>query len=263
VIPGAEGNGKESARLRLRHRGMPRHYNSPTMRIHAGTSGFSYDEWKGSFYPEDLSAKKRLEYYASQLGTVEINNTFYRTPKASVVEGWRDKVEGEFRFVIKASQRLTHHRRLKDCAEDLGHALEVYRLMGERLGAVLFQLPPSFRKDLERLRAFLGLLPDDLRAAFEFRHASWFDDETYDVLRAGKAALVVSDVDGAPEPPLVPTAGFGYLRLRREAYDDATLATWLERIRAQPWDEAFAFFKHEDGGTGPKLARKFEQRARE
>jgi uncharacterized protein YecE (DUF72 family) len=227
------------------------------VRILAGTSGFSYDEWKGAFYPEGLPAKERLAFYATQLTTVEINNTFYRTPKASVVEGWREQVRGDFRFVIKASQRLTHVKRLKDCAEDLAHALAVYRAMGARLGPILFQLPPTLRADVARLAAFLELVPGDLAAAFEFRHPSWFVEETYAALRAKRAALVVSDVDEAPEPPLVPTGRFGYLRLRRTAYAPDALATWLARVRAQPWDEAFVFFKHEDAGTGPKLAREF------
>jgi uncharacterized protein YecE (DUF72 family) len=227
------------------------------MRLLAGTSGFSYDEWKGAFYPEDLPAKQRLAYYATRLTTVEINNTFYRTPAASVVAGWRAQVTGDFRFVLKASQRLTHQKRLKDCAADLAHALEVYRAMGERLGPILFQLPPNFRQDLARLEAFLALVPADLQAAFEFRNDTWFGDETYALLRARNAALVVSDVDERPEPPLVPTADWGYFRLRRTAYAPETLATWLTRARAQPWKEAFVFFKHEDAGTGPKLAGEF------
>ncbi|MSR63580.1 MAG: DUF72 domain-containing protein [Planctomycetes bacterium] len=232
------------------------------MRFFAGTSGFSYDEWKGSFYPEDLPAKSRLAYYASQLTTVEINNTFYRTPKTSVVEGWREQVSGDFRFVLKASQRLTHIKRLKDCAEDLKFALDVYRAMNERLGPILFQLPPNLKQDLARLAAFLELIPADIRAAFEFRNATWFGEETYALLRAKNAALVVSDVDDAPEPPLVPTADWGYFRLRRTAYTPEALDTWLARAKAQPWQEAFVFFKHEDAGTGPKLAGEFLARTR-
>ena len=232
------------------------------MRLYAGTSGFSYDEWKGSFYPADLPAKGRLAYYATRLTTVEINNTFYRTPKASIVEGWRAQVTGDFRFVIKASQRLTHQKRLKDCAADLGYALEVYRAMAERLGPILFQLPPNFRKDLARLEDFLGVLPDDVQAAFEFRNDTWFGDDTYALLRARNAALVFSDVDERPEPPLVGTADWGYFRLRRMAYTPELLATWLARARAQAWNEAFVFFKHEDAGTGPRLAGEFLALAR-
>jgi len=227
------------------------------MRLHAGTSGFSYDEWKGVFYPEKLPAKQRLAFYATQLNTVEINNTFYRTPQASVVDGWRTQVSGDFRFVLKASQRLTHIKRLADCAEELGRAIEVYRAMQERLGPVLFQLPPHFRRDIERLGSFLELVPTDILPAFEFRHPSWFEDDVYALLRARNAALVVSDVDEAPEPPLVPTADWGYFRLRRTSYAPDALATWLERARAQPWKDAFVFFKHEDAGTGPRLAGEF------
>src|SRR5688572_18037953 len=218
------------------------------MRLYAGTSGFSYDEWKGSFYPPDLPAKGRLAYYATRLSTVEINNTFYRTPKASVIAGWRTQVSGDFRFVLKASQRLTHQKRLKECDTDLAYALEAYRAMEERLGPILFQLPPNFRKDLARLESFLALLPAELQAAFEFGH------DAYALLRARNAALVASDVDELPEPPLVPTADWGYFRLRRTAYAPEALATWLARARAQPWKEAFVFFKHEDAGTGPRLA---------
>jgi uncharacterized protein YecE (DUF72 family) len=227
------------------------------MRVFAGTSGFSYDEWEGSFYPEKLPAKQRLTYYATRLTTVEINNTFYRTPKTSVVEGWREQASGDFRFVIKASQRLTHIKRLKDCGEDLGFALDVYRAMGPRLGPILFQLPPNFRKDLARLTSFLELVPADIRAAFEFRSDTWFGDDTYALLRAKNAALVVSDVDEAPEPPLVPTADWGYFRLRRTAYAPDALQSWLTRARTQPWSEAYVFFKHEDAGTGPRLAGEF------
>ena len=233
------------------------------MRLFAGTSGFSYDEWEGSFYPADLPAKQRLPYYATRLNTVEINNTFYRTPKESVVAGWRAQVGGDFRFVIKASQRLTHHKRLKDCAEDLAFALGVYRALGERLGPVLFQLPPQSKKDVARLEEFLEHVPADIQAAFEFRNDSWFGEDVYGLLRAKGAALVLSDVDDAPEPPLVPTARFGYLRLRRTEYSSDALARWLERVHAQGWDEAFVFFKHEDAGTGPRLAGEFLARARD
>jgi uncharacterized protein YecE (DUF72 family) len=232
------------------------------MQVHAGTSGFSYDEWEGAFYPEKLPAKQRLAFYATKLDTVEINNTFYRTPSASVVEGWRAQAGPDFRFVVKASQRLTHQRRLKECTADLAHALEVYRVFGAQLGPVLFQLPPNFKPDLARLDAFLALVPPDVRAAFEFRNAGWFTDETYAVLRARRAALVVSDVDDAPEPPLVPTADWGYFRLRRTAYAPDALARWLARAKEQGWREAFVFFKHEDAGTGPKLAGEFLALAR-
>jgi uncharacterized protein YecE (DUF72 family) len=234
------------------------------MRLYAGTSGFSYDEWEGSFYPEDLPAKERLAFYATRLNTVEINNTFYRTPKSSVVEGWAAQVGANdgFRFVLKASQRLTHQKRLKDCGEDLGYALGAYRAMGERLGPVLFQLPPNFRMDLARFSAFLELVPADVRAAFEFRSDTWFVEPVYELLRAKNAALVVSDVDEAPEPPLVPTADWGYFRLRRTSYAEADLDRWLARAREQPWREAFVFFKHEDAGTGPRLAGEFLAKSR-
>jgi uncharacterized protein YecE (DUF72 family) len=232
------------------------------MQLYAGTSGFSYDEWAGVFYPEKLPAKERLAYYASRLTTVEINNTFYGNPKPSVVEGWRNQVSGSFRFVVKASQRLTHVKRLKECAEDLAYALGLHRGLGERLGPVLFQLPPNFKKDLARLEAFLALVPGDVRAAFEFRNDTWFGDDVYAALKERNAALVASDVDELPEPPLVPTADWGYFRLRRTAYAPEALASWLARARAQPWKDAFVFFKHEDAGTGPRLAGEFLELAK-
>jgi uncharacterized protein YecE (DUF72 family) len=230
------------------------------MRVFAGTSGFSYDEWHPSFYPEDLPASERLSYYATKLTTVEINNTFYRTPKREVIEGWRDKVSDAFRFVIKASQRLTHQKRMKDCGEDLAYALGAYAAIEPKLGAVLFQFPPNLRQDLARLGDFCACLPQGTRAAFEFRHASWFADATYAVLAERNLALVASETDEEPSPAVVRTADFGYLRLRRTSYGPGELDQWAERLRAQDWREAFVFFKHEDAGTGPRLAQEFLQR---
>jgi uncharacterized protein YecE (DUF72 family) len=230
------------------------------MHVYAGTSGFSYDEWHPSFYPQDLPASERLPYYATQLSTVEINNTFYRTPKREVVEGWRDKVPASFRFVLKASQRLTHQKRMKDCGADLAHALGAYAAIEPKLGALLFQFPPNLRQDLARLREFSAHLPAGTRAAFEFRHASWLDDATYAVLAERNLALVASEVDEEPPPSVVRTADYGYLRLRRTSYGPGELDEWAECLRTQDWREAYVFFKHEDAGTGPRLAREFLQR---
>lgn len=229
------------------------------MRLLVGTSGYSYKEWKGSFYPEDLPDAEMLRYYASRLTTVEINNTFYRMPTTALLEKWAAEVPASFTFVLKAPQRLTHRKRLNDCADDLRFFLETASVLGERLGPVLFQLPPFFKKDVPRLRDFLALLPQDRRAAFEFRHASWFDDETYETLRAGRAALCAADTDESGEqgPPLVAMGGWGYLRLRRADYSEPDLAGWVQRVKALPWREAFVFFKHEDAGKGAQLAERF------
>ena len=223
------------------------------MRLLTGTSGFSYKEWKGSFYPEDLPAEKMLAYYSDRLPAVEINNTFYRMPKPELLVGWCEQVPEAFRFVLKASQRITHRKRLKDAAEEVDWFYRVAAALGERAGPTLFQLPQNLKKDLPRLEEFLGVLPERARPAFEFRHASWFEDDVFAALRSRGAALCIAE-DEELATPLVATAGWGYLRLRRQDYDDAAVSAWAEKIRSQPWDEAYAFFKHEDSGTGPRLA---------
>jgi len=227
------------------------------MRIRVGTSGYSYKPWKGPFYPEDLPDAKMLAYYGEHLPTVEINNTFYRMPKRDVLERWAGEVPESFRFVLKASQRITHRKRLRDVGEEISYFFETAAVLGERLGPVLFQLPPFSKKDAPRLRDFLAGLPRGARAALEFRHESWFDDEVFGVLREGGAAHCLADTDeGEADPALVATGDWGYLRLRRSEYSDAELGRWLERIRAQPWREAYVFFKHEDEGRGPDLAQR-------
>ena len=227
------------------------------MKLHVGTSGYSYKEWKGNFYPEDLPAKEMLLYYSRRLPAVEINNTFYRLPQATMIENWKEQVPDEFRFSIKATQRITHIKRLNNVVEETKYLLDTSRLLGECLGVVLFQLPPNMKKDSGRLKLFLELLPSDARAAFEFRHESWFDDETFDLLREKDRALVVSDTDDKPLSEIISTAGWGYLRLRRTAYDENDLAEWMKRVKDQKWKDAFVFFKHEDEGIGPKLAARF------
>jgi uncharacterized protein YecE (DUF72 family) len=228
------------------------------MKWRVGTSGFSYDEWVGSFYPADLASKDRLGYYAARLPAVEINNTFYRMPKASMLEGWAAQVPDHFRFVLKASQKITHIKRLKaEAADETAYLLRTAHALGDRLGPFLFQLPPNMKKDADRLAAFLDLLPYGTQAAFEFRHDSWRDDAIHELLRARDLALCTADVDEEPEPDVISTASWGYLRLRRIAYDDAALAKWRDRAAASGWKEAFVFFKHEDEGTGPKLAGRF------
>ena len=231
------------------------------MRVLAGTSGFSYKEWKGSFYPEDLSADRMLAYYAERLPAVEINNTFYRMPKPALLESWAAEVAPEFRFVLKASQRITHFKRLKDTGSEVEYFFGVASTLGERLGPVLVQLPPNLKKDLPRLEAFLATLPPSARPAFEFRHASWFEDDVFAALRSKGAALCVAE-DEELATPLVATAAWGYLRLRRQDYDAAAVAAWADRVRGQTWSEAYVFFKHEDAGAGPRLASQFLERIR-
>jgi uncharacterized protein YecE (DUF72 family) len=228
------------------------------MECHAGTSGFSYDAWKGPFYPGDLPNREMLAFYASRLGTVEINNTFYRMPRAETLEGWAKQVPETFRFVIKCPQSITHRAKLLDTRDAVEHLWTMCVALGTRLGAILFQLPPFLRADLERLRRFLAELPAGIRAAFEFRHASWEDPRVIEALSAARAAWCVNDSEeGTAEPAIPVTADFGYLRLRRPSYTDEDLHAWAERIRAQPWSEVFVFFKHEDEGIAPRLAARF------
>jgi len=227
------------------------------MKLHVGTSGYSYKEWKGSFYPADLPAKQMLRYYGERFGTVEINNSFYRMPKATVLQAWAAEVPAEFRFVLKAPQRITHFQRLKGCEDSVRFLLDTAAELGERLGPVLFQLPPNLKKDAGRLKDFLALLPRGGRAAVEFRHQSWFDDEVLGMLREHKTALCIAEAEDGVEVPFEGTAEWGYLRLRRPDYGDAELKTWAKRVQGQSWKEAFVFFKHEDEGKGPALAKRF------
>ena len=227
------------------------------MNLYVGTSGYSYKEWKGTFYPEDLPDKQMLRFYGERFRSVEINNTFYRMPKASVLEAWAKEVPADFMFVLKASQRITHHQRLKDADGSISYLLEVAGALKERLGPLLFQLPPYFRKDAPRLREFLALLPSDRRAAFEFRHQSWFDDEVFGLLRDHRAVLCIAEAENDLEIPFVSTADWGYLRLRRPDYGDAELKAWAKRVHEQEWREAFIFFKHEEEGKGPEMAKRF------
>jgi uncharacterized protein YecE (DUF72 family) len=227
------------------------------MNLHVGTSGYSYKEWKGSFYPEKIPAKDMLRYYAERLSTVEINATFYRMPQPSMLENWKEQVPATFRFSLKASQRITHFKRLKETDQETKYFLDTATVLGDQLGVVLVQLPPNMKKDLPRLEAFLTQLPQMPRTAFEFRHPTWFDDDVLELLRSQNRALVVSDTDDLPATAIDKTANWGYLRLRRVNYAEETLAEWLARIRAQDWKETFVFFKHEDEGTGPKLAAQF------
>ena len=213
----------------------------------------------GKVLPEGLAAKAMLGFYAARLPAVEINNTFYRLPKESVLRSWAEQAPAEFRFVLKAPQRITHVKRLKDAADEVEYLFRVGAVLGSKSGAILFQLPPHLRKDLPRLQQFLAILPADRAVAFEFRHPSWFDDEVSTCLREHNRALCMADTDESDSVDLVATATWGYLRLRRAEYSSADLANWRERVLAQPWEDAYIFFKHEDEGIGPKLAEAFLQ----
>jgi uncharacterized protein YecE (DUF72 family) len=224
------------------------------MEIRAGTSGYSYPEWRGAFYPEKLAPAAMLAYYGGQLPAVEINNTFYRMPRGDVVETWARSVPESFRFAVKVSQRITHRKRLVDVEDDLDHLLAQLEPLGARLGPLLVQLPPNLPADLPRLERFLSHLAGRARAAFEFRHASWHGEAVLACLRERDAALVASESDEAPAL-FEATARFGYLRLRRREYAAGDLADWVARVRGCAWDEAYVFFKHELGG--PALAAEF------
>ena len=227
------------------------------MAIYSGTSGFSYKEWKGVFYPEDLPAKDMLSFYGGRLPAVEINNTFYRLPKTALLENWANQVPADFRFSIKASRRITHIKRLKDAEEETSYLFETLKTLEDRLGVVLFQLPPYLRKGVERLRAFIELLPEGIPATFEFRHESWFDEDVFEALRERNLALCLAATDDH-EPGIVRTADWGYLRLRRSGYSDPALKQWVDVARGQEWRNAFVFFKHEDEGAGPRMAERFQ-----
>jgi uncharacterized protein YecE (DUF72 family) len=227
------------------------------MNLYVGTSGFSYKEWIGPFYPEDLPSDGMLAFYASKLNAVEINNTFYRLPRPSLLQAWADQVPEHFRFVLKASQKITHYKRLKNAGEETSYLIRVSQSLAGRLGPLFFQLPPNLRKDVPRLKEFLGGIPPHVQASFEFRHETWFDDEVFDVLRSHNAALCVVDSDDDLEVPFVRTADWGYFRLRREHYTSAALKKWMKAIKTEDWTTAFVFFKHEDEATGPKVAGTF------
>ena len=221
----------------------------------AGASGYSFKEWNGIFYPDKCKPEDMLRFYSQRLPTVEINNTFYRMPKVAVLESWARTVPAEFRFAIKASRRITHMARIKSesSAEPLAFLYQNLAALGPKRGPVLFQLPPNMKKDLPRLEAFLALLPPDHRAAFEFRNATWFEDDVYAALQGAGAALVLSEREDNAPPPLVETAPWGYVRLRLENYSDADLRKWAERIAGTAWGETFVYFMHEP--TAPAYAQ--------
>jgi len=225
------------------------------MNLYVGTSGYSYKEWKGKFYPVGLPEKEMLRFYGERFNSVEINNTFYRMPKVSMLEAWVGCTPGDFRFAIKASRRITHISRLKaeSAADSVQYLYNALAALGKKRGPVLFQLPPNLKKDLPRLEAFLPLLPEGHRAAFEFRNDTWFDDDAYAALRGAGASLCLSEREDNAPPPLVETAPWGYVRLRLERYSDDDLRHWAERLARTSWNEVFVYFMHEP--TAPAYAQ--------
>ena len=225
------------------------------MNLFVGTSGFSYKEWKGPFYPEEIRQSEMLSFYSSKLPSVEINNTFYRLPKPDVLQSWSDQTPTDFRFALKASRRITHFKRLLNAGDVMEYMCSIVKELDTKLGAVLFQLPPNFKKNIDRLRDFLPHVPPSLPAAFEFRHESWFDDDVFQALEDANCALCIADNSKEQSVPVVQTTNWGYLRLRRPDYDDEDLSRWASEIQETGWDDVFVFFKHEDDGAGAQDGR--------
>jgi uncharacterized protein YecE (DUF72 family) len=226
--------------------------------LRAGTSGYSFKEWKGTFYPDDIKADAMLGFYATKFTTIEINNTFYRLPKGHVLQDWASQVPDGFTFAIKASQRITHHARLKPESESaLEFLLKNTVALGEKLGPILFQLPPNLKKDLPRLQNFLTYLPQDRRYTFEFRNDTWFDEDVFTALRDRDIAMCISE-SAELSCPVVCTASWGYLRLHKLDYDAAALTEWANRVVSQNWTDAYVYLKHDEGeGSGPPAVETF------
>jgi uncharacterized protein YecE (DUF72 family) len=229
--------------------------------IHVGTSGFAYPEWRGTFYPASIKSKEMFSYYAGRFRTVEINATFYRMPTVKLITGWREQAPPGFTYALKAPRRITHERRLKDCEADVEFFCATARELGEHMGPLLFQLPPTLKADADRLRACLAAIPAGLKVAFEFRHDSWLTEEIFAALAERGAALCVADF-GDRTTPMRATARHAYFRLRDEGYTPDDLDRWAAEIgsRRGVWDEAFVYFKHEEEGRGPEFARAFIER---
>ena len=228
------------------------------MKLLAGTSGYSFKEWKGTFYPEDLKQDGMLSFYATRFPTLEINNTFYRLPKEHVLLEWASQVPENFRFAIKASQKITHYTRLKAESESMVQfLLKNTATLGDKMGPILFQLPPNLKKDIPRLQNFLGYLPHDRRYTFEFRHETWFDDEVFAVLRDRDIAMCISE-SAELACPMVCTATWGYLRLHKLDYTADGLSEWAQRVSEQKWNDVYVYFKHDEGeGSGPPAVEAF------
>jgi uncharacterized protein YecE (DUF72 family) len=227
------------------------------MKIHVGTSGYGYKEWKGLFYPEKISAGQMLRFYSERLSAVEINNTFYRMPSVSLLSSWAGQVPADLIFAIKAPQVITHLKRLRSVEEETDYLFSTLSALGGKLGPVLFQFPASFSADRPALQTFLGLIRDPVPCAFDFRSTSWHKREILDLLRKRRCSLCIEDTDEGPTDEIISTAPWGYLRLRRSSYTDADLSLWLKRILSEKWKQAFVFFKHEEDAKGPEMAMRF------
>ena len=228
---------------------------APAPRVSVGTSGYNYPEWRGTFYPEKFSTDKMLAYYAERFPTVEINYTFYRLPTEKLLAGWAAGTPEHFTFTLKAPRRITHDAKLRHC-EDLTQTFcRTAQTLGSKLAVLLFQLPPTSKKDAEVLRDFSEVLPDGTRAAFEFRHPSWFDAEIFDILRARNLALCVADSEKLSAPVEI-TADYAYFRLRDEGYQQADIEHWAGVIRGLGAKSAYVYFKHEEQGLGPEFAKR-------
>ena len=230
------------------------------MKSWVGTSGFQYAEWKGKFYPEDLPAAKTLPFYAEHFSTTEINYTFHRIPAAKTIENWNKLTPPTFRFGLKAPQKITHWSKLRDCGDTMRYFHDITSGLGEKLGPVLFQLPPNFKKDTFVLADFVNSLPPGTHAAFEFRHESWFGDEVWEIFKKGNVALCIADTESLATPK-VATSDWGYVRLRREDYAKIDIERWADFVREQKerWSDAYIYFKHEEAGIGPKLAKQMTE----
>jgi uncharacterized protein YecE (DUF72 family) len=231
------------------------------MKIHIGTSGFGYKEWKGKFYPAKIDPKEMLRYYSERLGAVEINNTFYHMPTEGILTSWAEQVPDNFIFAFKAPQVITHLKQLMNVSEETDYLFRTLSILGTKLGPVLFQFPKSFHINQPALEAFLSLIPSNISCAFEFRSPSWIDAEIIAMLHKKGCSLCIEDTDENPAEKIIKTATWGYLRLRRSDYTDADLSQRLERISSQQWKKAFVFFKHEDEAKGPEMALRFRELA--
>jgi uncharacterized protein YecE (DUF72 family) len=230
------------------------------MKIYTGTSGYSYKEWKGAFYPEKISPREMLHAYGERLNTVEINNTFYHMPTEKMLSSWAEQVNSNFVFALKAPQVITHWKRLRNVGSETEYLFRSLTTLGRKLGPVLFQFPKTFPANAAALTELLALVPDTALCAFEFRNPSWLGGEVLDLLREKGCGLCIADADEGPANEIVSTSPLGYLRLRRSDYTDADLAQWAEKVLAQPWEQAFVFFKHEgDEARGPRLAMRFQE----
>jgi len=229
------------------------------MKIFVGTSGYGYKEWRGKFYPGEISPHAMLNFYAQRFGTVEINNTFYHMPTANIMISWTQQVPVDFVFTFKAPQVITHRKRLRNVGAEIQYLIRTLSVLQGKLGPVLFQFPESFQADPQVFENFLTLIPDQISCAFEFRNSSWFGNNILGMLQEKRCALCITDTDDNPAHDVISTAAWGYLRLRRSDYKDADLSHWLKKIRLQQWKKVFVFFKHEDMAKGPELAMNFKK----